>query len=157
MEIYFLSALHEPNVQRIQTFHTGLINRLIRWKETVSKSYYVRKYHREFCLILLGLYTDLYVCCCIVLLYCFCWSPEFFRRYLWFQSHSHPFVCLSVCNAFSLSLMSQIFWYLVYSLSGVKVREYLSLLFLQNSVLRGKKTAIFGFLFPVFAVFWVNI
>ena len=49
------------------------------------------------------------------------WSPEFFRRDLWFQSR--PFVR----NAFSPSLMSQIFWNLVYSLSGVKVRECPSL------------------------------
>ena len=40
---------------------------------------------------------------------------------------SVPFVRPSVCNAFSPSLMSQIFWNLVYSLSGVKVRECPSL------------------------------
>ena len=51
----------------------------------------------------------------------FHWSPEFFWRDLCFQSR--PFVR----NAFSPSLMSQIFWNLVYSLSGVKVRECPSL------------------------------
>ena len=46
------------------------------------------------------------------------WSPEFFRRDLWFQSR--PSVCPFVRNAFSPSLMSQIFWNLVYSLWGKK-------------------------------------
>ena len=40
---------------------------------------------------------------------------------------SVPSVRPLVCNAFSPSLMSQIFWNLVYSLSGVKVRECPSL------------------------------
>ena len=55
----------------------------------------------------------------------FHWSPEFFQRDLWFQSRRS--VRLSVSNAFSPSLISQIFWNSVYSLSGVKVRECPSL------------------------------
>ena len=39
---------------------------------------------------------------------------------------SVPSVCPSAHNAFSPILMSQIFWNLVYSLSGIKVRECIS-------------------------------
>ena len=63
-----------------------------------------------------------------LILFLVCWSPEFFRKDLWFQSR--PSVCQSVRNAFSPSLMRQIFWNLVYSLSGVKVREFPSLFFI---------------------------
>ena len=78
------------------------------------------------------------------------WSPEFFRRDLWFQSR--PFLRSSVCNAFFPSLMSQIFWNVVYSFPRVKVRECLSLFwFSRISVLQPAKRRPF---LAIFKVFW---
>ena len=63
--------------------------------------------------------------------YCYRWlaliGPRNFSGRTYDFSPVRPFVRPLVCNAFSPSLMSQIFWNLVYSLSGVKVRECPSL------------------------------
>ena len=66
-----------------------------------------------------------------------------------------PFVRPSVRNAFSPSLMSQIFWNLVYSLSGVKVRECPSLfLIFAKFGPPGPKNGHFWPFFGHFCSFW---
>ena len=63
-------------------------------------------------------------------------------------------VCPFVRNAFSPSLMSQIFWNLVYSLSGVKVRECPSLfLIFANFGPGGPKNSHFWPFFGHFRIF----
>ena len=81
------------------------------------------------------------------------WSPEFFRRDLWYQSR--PSVCPSVHNVFSPSRMSQIFWNLVYSLSGVKERECPSLFydFRKIRTWRAKKRPFLALFFPFLQFF----
>jgi len=70
------------------------------------------------------IYIHVYLLTFVKIFWNFYWSPEFFWRDLWFQSIRSFFR-----NAFSPSLMSQIFWNSVYSLSGVRVRECQSLFY----------------------------
>ena len=65
-----------------------------------------------------------------------------------------PSVCLFLCNALSPSQMSQIFWNLVCSLFGVKVRECLSLfLIFAKFGSPGPKNGNFWLLFGHFRSF----